>query len=669
MPKPVNRDTPLNLPHIPGLQECKTAPRIHHQGKDHATGLRILHFCENVDTHYSGGRYHHWGLAVGMAQAGHYCHILTNCIPPFISDFPMPDNMTVQVGSLNGTAISEGNFDLVVGDPVPGASLALAYSKQYEIPCMNMIFDPPNFMRAEENKGRTGIPVQAIDENKYINLGFWHAIKHSDYVLASTEVTKRFSMEWVERTDEENFFILNPPFNDSKILAVPPPAVIKDEITFVSRMVPHKGITELIRAISLMPHKMPLNLIGSVGGLPKWVTEEAKAQGVEIRFLPKIPDDQKFKIMSESALICIPSKFEGFGMVPGEALMLGKECVVLDIPTIRENYQEHVVYASRFKGPEDLSRALQEALAKSDGGRIPNEAGRKHVLDNFSMAAFVRKIADIVKFEPRFAIVGIAFNEEEFIEKFLKHYLAWPECKQIIIAEGRVKDFPMADDGNGSSTDRTPDIIKRFAAQDSRVKIVQRQGPWKDKLEMWKAAMDGIEADHKINWVLRGGMDEFTPHNVLNRITDGIRAQPSLELVHVPMIHYYGDTNHCLRADGGLGLNWETVHQRFVRWRTSFDAKHHASICNEDGRSMNLALYGGGMHGHIGQTREACQDLWDRGLVDKTKYLWIPDGFILHYGYARNQDYIKTKRQFYAKRDNAKLEIDGKIVPIEEAYA
>lgn len=78
-----------------------------------------------------------------------------------------------------------------------------------------------------------------------------------------------------------------------------------------------------------------------------------------------LEDDELRSVVAGARALVLPSRYEGFGLPPLEALATGRPVVVSDIPVLREVSGEHAVYAA--PGDVDsLAAALEVALDAPD---------------------------------------------------------------------------------------------------------------------------------------------------------------------------------------------------------------------------------------------------------------------------------------------------------------
>lgn len=111
---------------------------------------------------------------------------------------------------------------------------------------------------------------------------------------------------------------------------------VKKQILFLSRIHVKKGLEILIDAYALLKDSFPqwrLLIVGNgdtlyIDGLKNKVAQLGLAEAIEI--LPPVFGEDKVKLYQESALFCLPSYSENFGMVIAEAMSCG-------VPSITTN--------------------------------------------------------------------------------------------------------------------------------------------------------------------------------------------------------------------------------------------------------------------------------------------------------------------------------------------
>ncbi|HUZ79299.1 MAG TPA: glycosyltransferase [Thermoplasmata archaeon] len=158
----------------------------------------------------------------------------------------------------------------------------------------------------------------------------------------------------------------------------------KRVLAFTGRLVPHKGVDVILRALAELPSDVVLLAIGS-GPRFAYLRRLAYRLGVphRVRFLTEVSDVDLPRYLCAADLFVFPSqnRLEGFGLAVAEAMAVGLPVVTADMPGVREVIEP---------GKEGL---LAEPLIASDlAARI------REILDDDAMrarmAAAARKRAE-----------------------------------------------------------------------------------------------------------------------------------------------------------------------------------------------------------------------------------------------------------------------------------
>lgn len=133
---------------------------------------------------------------------------------------------------------------------------------------------------------------------------------------------------------------------------------------FVGNIEPRKNLERLIAAMTKLPKRYALMLVGSDG----WLNEEifaamARANAMGHTFIkPRtyVPDEDVVRLISGATALALPSLHEGFGMPALEALVSGTPAVVADIPPLGEVAGDAGIYCN----PHDIE-SIAAALTKA----------------------------------------------------------------------------------------------------------------------------------------------------------------------------------------------------------------------------------------------------------------------------------------------------------------
>jgi glycosyltransferase involved in cell wall biosynthesis len=140
-------------------------------------------------------------------------------------------------------------------------------------------------------------------------------------------------------------------------------------IAFVGNIKKHKGLDLLLDAFSLvrnegLPHR--LVVIGAKENFR--TTDNAVLQKIEslgseaVTFTGFISNEQVMEYLSTAALLVQPSLYEGFCLPPLEAMVLGTQALISDIPVLKEIYAEFPVTFFRSGDSSDLKGKMMELL-------------------------------------------------------------------------------------------------------------------------------------------------------------------------------------------------------------------------------------------------------------------------------------------------------------------
>jgi glycosyltransferase involved in cell wall biosynthesis len=144
----------------------------------------------------------------------------------------------------------------------------------------------------------------------------------------------------------------------------------KKNILFIGNIKKHKGLNILLDAF-LQCRKEGLNyelvIVGSHKNFRSGDKKTSKRlnslQGQGVTFSGFLNDDEKWKLLAQSALLVQPSLYEGFGYPPLEAMLCGTQVLISDIGVFKEIYSDFPVVFFRAADSRDLHDKLIEILS------------------------------------------------------------------------------------------------------------------------------------------------------------------------------------------------------------------------------------------------------------------------------------------------------------------
>jgi glycosyltransferase involved in cell wall biosynthesis len=124
----------------------------------------------------------------------------------------------------------------------------------------------------------------------------------------------------------------------------------------VSRLKAHKNQAATIRAAAALGPSVQVRLIGK-GPERRSLERLASSLGVHCEIRDNASDSEVAEAYRRAAVVVCPSKFEGFGLAPIEAIASGTPVVASDIPPHRE-----FVSGAAQLFPVDDEHALEGAI-------------------------------------------------------------------------------------------------------------------------------------------------------------------------------------------------------------------------------------------------------------------------------------------------------------------
>ncbi|MGB8652507.1 MAG: glycosyltransferase family 1 protein [Mycobacteriales bacterium] len=151
-----------------------------------------------------------------------------------------------------------------------------------------------------------------------------------------------------------------------------------DFAVFVGSREPRKGLPVLLQAWARLWHEgaaPPLCLVGPPGWGPALDLSGLPAEAVRVPGF--LPAEDLPAVLASARLLAMPSRYEGFGIPPLEALATGTPVVVSDLPVFRENLGALARYAA-VGDVDSLTEALRATLAEGTGSDAERARRREH---------------------------------------------------------------------------------------------------------------------------------------------------------------------------------------------------------------------------------------------------------------------------------------------------
>lgn len=171
-----------------------------------------------------------------------------------------------------------------------------------------------------------------------------------------------------------------------------------DTVAFAGRLVPEKGVDQLIRALVHLPSAR-LELVGD-GPLRGQLEALALALGVNarIRWHGALPFEGLASVYARAAVVCIPSAWdEPFGYVVAEAMAMERPVVATRSGAFTELLEDGRGWLADRGDPRALADALGQALASPDDRAGRASRARAHAMRSFRMQDLVARYVDVYR--------------------------------------------------------------------------------------------------------------------------------------------------------------------------------------------------------------------------------------------------------------------------------
>jgi glycosyltransferase involved in cell wall biosynthesis len=168
----------------------------------------------------------------------------------------------------------------------------------------------------------------------------------------------------------------------------------KKRIVSIGRLVKDKGheyLIESARILRDMRNDFEIVIIGG-GDEKNKLTEMILKNDLTdyVRLLGQVSNEEKIKILQQSAFYVHPSLYENFGVVLIEAMAAGKPVVSTDCGAPREIINETNGILVPTKNPEKLAEGINFMLDNYQ--KYSKEEIQNYVLNNYDYAAFIKKL-------------------------------------------------------------------------------------------------------------------------------------------------------------------------------------------------------------------------------------------------------------------------------------
>lgn len=233
-----------------------------------------------------------------------------------------------------------------------------------------------------------GVPVVVSIHDTKSEL-LYNSIKKADVVFCVSEAVKKLVSKKFKKLgrawllpNRVDFNVMRP-LHEDEFVDLNDSYPFKFKVLQVGRKTEQKNLDTLIKALRTLGNEYCIIAIGR-GDTYKYV-ELAKEQGVIERcyFIDSINNEELPLYYSLADCMCVPSRWEGFGIVFIEALACGSIVVTSDIAPMNEyiKHGENGLLVREYENP----KALAEAIKIACNDRALKEKIKKHARNSIKM--------------------------------------------------------------------------------------------------------------------------------------------------------------------------------------------------------------------------------------------------------------------------------------------
>jgi glycosyltransferase involved in cell wall biosynthesis len=170
-------------------------------------------------------------------------------------------------------------------------------------------------------------------------------------------------------------------------------------LAFTGRLVPHKGVDVILRALSQLPDDVVLVVIGAGPRLPS-LLGLARRLGVSdrVRFCARVSDEDLPRYLALADVFVFPSqsRLEGFGLAVAEAMAVGLPVVIADMPGVREVIEpgQEGLLAEPLLA-DDLAAKIRTLLDDPELARRMGAAGRRRAEERYGPATVAHQLLSL----------------------------------------------------------------------------------------------------------------------------------------------------------------------------------------------------------------------------------------------------------------------------------
>lgn len=348
---------------------------------------------------YFGAESANWviNLCNRFCEQGHTVTCVIQTVDEYDGENPIPlhENLTrIDVGFkefFNPTlmksklmmTMANSKFDIAFGSHAPISPVVADIAKTYRLPWGIMLLDiPTDLMRENRNRMRQWL--------------YWfEVLKYADVMIFNTYVARDEYEKFTGQYFSDEYVIpyaINMPkeYDNTGI------DIKGDYVVSICRLSEIKNCLEIPVALSRLEKKPKYVAVGRDNGQLEKIRRWCKQSNIEFKHYEMVSEEEKFKLIKNSALLVYPQRSEYIGgLSPFEGMYCGKPVITRDYKVLKDLYHVNVTY---YNNVDDLAKEINYVMNREKIRLKPElEAANAYSKSFASFSNMGHKILNVIK--------------------------------------------------------------------------------------------------------------------------------------------------------------------------------------------------------------------------------------------------------------------------------
>ena len=220
-----------------------------------------------------------------------------------------------------------------------------------------------------------------------------HAIRASKKIIAVSHATADVIQRFFPTISKDKISVQYEGVTPLPSLSQSFPVPVSPNLLYIGNAYPHKNLERLLEAFAIIRQTHPnteLILAGTESTFYKRLLAKSRDH---VTFVPNPTDKKLTELLKQTTLFVFPSRIEGFGLPPLEAMHAGVPVAASDIPSLREILDDSAVFFPP-NNPTEIARVITDILDHPTRRKELIAHGLEHI-KRFSWKTMALNIASL----------------------------------------------------------------------------------------------------------------------------------------------------------------------------------------------------------------------------------------------------------------------------------